>query len=159
MIFGKKNILKRCQISWNWCHLVGKHDFGAKFGSRAKIDSGGGGHHPLHLARVPDVALIRVKRKGSLHLLEHLYQAGQNWRRRQAILLEAWLPLCSNTTNNFSRHEMSSISSGHIAPPPLSHTQKNQISDHKAIELCVLDIMCSSHRAGGGYTFLEWPLP
>ena len=49
------------------------------------------------------------------------------------------MPLCSNTTNNFSRHEMSSISSHHIAPPP---STKKQISDHKAIELCVLDIMC-----------------
>jgi len=25
------------------------------------IDRGGGGHHPPHLARLPDVALIRVK--------------------------------------------------------------------------------------------------
>ena len=54
------------QINCIWCHLVGKHDSGAKFGSRAKIDSGGGGHHPLHLARVPDVALIRVKRSQPL---------------------------------------------------------------------------------------------
>ena len=60
VIFGKK-ILKRGQMSWNWCQLLGEHDFWAKIGSRAKIDRGGGGHPPPHLARLPDVALIRVK--------------------------------------------------------------------------------------------------
>ena len=60
MNFGKK-ILKISQMSWNWCLLVGKLDFWAKSCSRAKIDRGGGSHPPLHLARLPDVALIRVK--------------------------------------------------------------------------------------------------
>ena len=39
VIFGKK-ILKRGQINWNWCQLLGEHDFWAKIGSRAKIDRG-----------------------------------------------------------------------------------------------------------------------
>ena len=34
----KKNILKKCQMSWNWCFLSGEHDFWAKVGSRAKMD-------------------------------------------------------------------------------------------------------------------------
>ena len=59
MIFGKI-ILKRDQMSWNWCQLLGKYDFWAKICSRAKRNRGGGGHHPPHLARLPDVALIRV---------------------------------------------------------------------------------------------------
>ena len=36
---------------------------------------------------------------------------------------------------------MSSISSHHIALPPPFPTLKKQILDHKAIELCVLDII------------------
>ena len=36
-----KKILKKGQMSWNWCHLSGEHEFWAKFGSRAKIDRGG----------------------------------------------------------------------------------------------------------------------
>ena len=47
-------------MSCNWSLLLGKHDFWAKICSRAKIDRGGGGHPPPHLARLPDVALIRV---------------------------------------------------------------------------------------------------
>ena len=46
---------------------LGEHDFWAKIGSRAKIDRGGGGHHPPHLARLPDVALIRVKLTDVVH--------------------------------------------------------------------------------------------
>ena len=49
-------------MSWNWCKLLGEHDFWAKIGSRAKIDRGVGAPPPppRHLARLPDVALIRV---------------------------------------------------------------------------------------------------
>ena len=38
--------LKKGQMSWNWRHLSGKHDFWAKFGSRAKIDRGAPGAPP-----------------------------------------------------------------------------------------------------------------
>ena len=41
MNFGKK-ILKTGQMSWNWCLLLGKHDFWAKICSRAKMDREGG---------------------------------------------------------------------------------------------------------------------
>ena len=60
MTHVKKN-LKRAQISWKWCQLLGKHDFLVFCCSRAKIERGGGGHHPLDLAKVQDVALIRVE--------------------------------------------------------------------------------------------------
>ena len=53
-----------------------------------------------------------------------IYQATWAKLKKKAILLEAWLPLCSNTTNNFSRHEMSSILSHHIALPPSSLNKK-----------------------------------
>ena len=38
VIFEKKNP-KRGQMSWNWCQLLGKHDFWAKICSRAKLDA------------------------------------------------------------------------------------------------------------------------
>ena len=50
VIFGKK-FLKRGQMSWNWCQLLGKHDFWAKICSRAKIDRGGSWSPPPVLAR------------------------------------------------------------------------------------------------------------
>ena len=34
---GKKS-KKKCLMCWKWCHLIGKYDFWAKIGSRAKID-------------------------------------------------------------------------------------------------------------------------
>ena len=46
-----KKILKKGQMSWNWCHLSGEHEFWAKFGSRAKIDRGGSWSPPPNLAR------------------------------------------------------------------------------------------------------------
>ena len=59
MIFGK-NILKRGQMSWNWCQLLGKHDFWAKICSRAKIDRGGSRSPPRSWQGLSDVSLIRV---------------------------------------------------------------------------------------------------
>ena len=59
--YGKK-ILKKGQMSWNWSHLSGKHDFWAKFSSRAKIDRGGSWSPPPRTWQgLSDVALIRVK--------------------------------------------------------------------------------------------------
>ena len=60
--YGKK-ILKKGQMSWNWSHLSGKHDFWAKFSSRAKIDRGAPGVPPRTWQGLSDVALIRVKNK------------------------------------------------------------------------------------------------
>ena len=48
-------------MSWNWCQPLGKHDFWAKFCSRAKI-AGGGSRSPPHTWRaLSDVTLARVK--------------------------------------------------------------------------------------------------
>ena len=55
-------------MSWNWCQLLGKHDFWAKIYSRAKIAGGAPGDqppypHPLSQQGLSDVSLIRVKAK------------------------------------------------------------------------------------------------
>ena len=51
-------------MSWNWCQLLGKHDFWAKICSRAKIDRGGSRSPPPHThtwRALSDVTLARVK--------------------------------------------------------------------------------------------------
>ena len=48
-------------MSWNWCQPLGKHDFWAKFCSRAKIAGGAPGAPPHTWRALSDVALARVK--------------------------------------------------------------------------------------------------
>ena len=43
LVIFEKKILKRGQMNWNLCQLLGKHDFWAIICSRAKIPGGGGG--------------------------------------------------------------------------------------------------------------------
>ena len=56
-----KKILKKGQMSLNWCHLSGEHDFWTEFGSRAKIDRGAPGAPPQTWQALSDVKLVRVK--------------------------------------------------------------------------------------------------
>ena len=62
-------------MSWNWCQLLGKHDFWAKICSRAKIDRGGSRSPPRSWQGLSDVSLIRVK---SCVLLARIRQFS-NW--------------------------------------------------------------------------------
>ena len=79
VIFGKK-ILKRGQMSWNWCQPLGTHDFWAKIGSRAKIDGGARGAPPCLWQGLLDVALIRVN--------WHRDNAQCSYRQSHALLVK-----------------------------------------------------------------------